>query len=1512
MAPQQQSEPIAIVGSGCRFPGGASSPSTLWELLKQPRDVLSEIPPERFDTTGYFHPDGNHHSTGNVKHIHRLDQDLGLFDAQFFYISPNEADSIDPQQRLLLETVYEALEAGGHSMETLRGSDTAVYVGTMGCDYNDTIMRDLDSIPTYCGTGTSRAIISNRVSYVFDWHGPSMTIDTACSSSLIAVHQGVQALRSKESRMAVACGTQVILGPEMFIVESKLKMLSPTGRSRMWDADADGYARGEGVAALVMKRLSDAIADGDQIQCLIRETGTNQDGYSNGITVPSSVAQTALIQKTYAKAGLDLNNPLDHPQFFEAHGTGTNAGDPKEAAAIFECFSKNTSTKNDPLYVGSVKTVIGHTEGAAGLAGLLKGIASIRNGLIPPNLLFNRLNPAIEPYYKGLKVPTTLTPWPKLPEGVPRRVSINSFGFGGSNAHAILEQYVDEDTQGNTAVQSTPSFLPFIFSAASETSLVAQLEAYAEHLKKRQDDPELNLTDLAWTLQARRSQLPIKASFSAGSIAELASKIDAKLASAKQHNTPVGVRSNASSNTNSSKFTEPARILGVFTGQGAQWASMGAHLIRSSPDFVAKRIQDLEEALDTLPPADRPQWRLRDELLAGPNTSRLSEAELSQPLCTALQIVLVDLLRSAGITFSAVVGHSSGEIAAAYAAGFLSDRDAVRVAYYRGVYARLAGSFSGAGGAMLAVGTSLEDAEDLVALSAFKGRLAVAAHNSSASVTLSGDVDAIVLAKKVFDEEKKFARLLKVDKAYHSNHMLPCGDPYVAALEACGVRVRGNEERNSDCVWFSSVFPTSKGVEPSKDLEGEYWRDNMTRTVLFADAVKNAIASDPKLGLAVEVGPHPALKGPATQNISDALTGGSLPYCGVLSRGQNDVEAFAEGLGFIWTQLGAQSVGFEAYQKAVAGPGSRGLRLVTGLPSYQWNHSRRHWYESRRSHKIRARKQPFHELLGILDPSSTPRDLRWNNLLKVSEIPWLEGHQLQGQTVFPAAGYVAMALEAGRRLIEERNKSDTVELYELHDLQIPKAITFDDDVGIETLVSLTQVRQEQDNIIAADFSCYSCPSSPTVSTAEQPEFDLMASGTVHIVLGTRSTAALSCSPAPDTSNMSDVDIDRFYSSLLQHGYGYSGHFRTMSSIKRRLNHASVNVATYPYAGNDDVDERQTVYLVHPTMLDVAFQSSILAFSAPGDGRLWSLHVPTAIGRIRVNPELCASLPRSGVDVPVRTVVTGGDDIRESFGGSSIDILGHEEKSSMIQVEDLVIKPFAPATAADDRRLFSYTKWDVSAPDGASVLPDLRPTAYEEELGVLCEKLCFYYIRRWKAEVTPEQWANGQEHHRRLLNYVNYIIDTVAAGKHPYVKREWSNETLEDIKPLIAKYEDSVDVKLIQAVGENMAATVRGETTILEHMRPNNMLDDFYVHGLGLSRLNVFLAGMMSQVIHRYPHARILEIGKCPICNDFHASLCMVNMNSNRCWNRRCHQIGPWRHRPKHVLVYVYRYLCWIL
>jgi hybrid polyketide synthase/nonribosomal peptide synthetase ACE1 len=327
-------EPIAIIGSACRFPGRLNSPSKLWEFLRDPGDLLSKIPASRFNADAFFHPDGAHHGTSNVTESYFLNEDPRVFDAAFFNIKPVEAHSIDPQHRILLELVYESLEAAGQSMEALAGSQTGVFVGLMCGDFTEHIQRDMDTIPAYTGTGTARSLISNRVAYFFDWRGPSMTIDTACSSSLFAVHQAVQLLRSGDSDLAVAAGSNLILGPDVYIAESKLKMLSPTGRCRMWDAGADGYARGEGVASVILKRLSDAIRDGDHIESVIRESGINSDGRTKGLTMPNELAQADLITRTYRKAGLDPTREEERCQFFEAHGTGTEAGDCRVSSVV--------------------------------------------------------------------------------------------------------------------------------------------------------------------------------------------------------------------------------------------------------------------------------------------------------------------------------------------------------------------------------------------------------------------------------------------------------------------------------------------------------------------------------------------------------------------------------------------------------------------------------------------------------------------------------------------------------------------------------------------------------------------------------------------------------------------------------------------------------------------------------------------------------------------------------------------------------------------------------------------------------------------------------------------------------------------------------------------------------------------------------------------------------------------------------------------------------------------------
>lgn len=921
-------------------------------------------------------------------------------------------------------------------------------------------------------------------------------------------------------------------------------------------------------------------------------------------------------------------------------------------------------------------------------------------------------------------------------------------GFGGTNAHAILESHDPSNSIDPPDINVTPS-TPFTFSAGSDRSLIALLQAYSDFLKKE----SVNLRDLAWTLQSRRSTFHVKAAFSATSIERLVSKIDEEIAGGgKDARTSVRVRSNSGR----------ARFLGVFTGQGAQWPTMGGRLIQSST-FVRDRIKHLEDSLANLPISDRPPWALGEEILATTSSSRIAMAELSQPLCTAIQIILVDILRGAGITFAAVVGHSSGEIAAAYAANFISAHDAIRIAYYRGLHAKLASGSDEQTGAMLAVATSWEDATELCKLPMFEGRLSVAAHNSPASVTLSGDADSVTRAKNVFEEEKKSARLLKVDTAYHSHHMLPCSDPYIGSLRTCKIQI--NRERDASCTWFSSVIP-GKIMESSEELQDMYWRDNMVNPVMFTAAVTNAAKTD--VDIALEIGPHPALMGPATQTIS-AVRGTSLPYCGVLSRGKDDIEAFSDGLGYVWTHLGGSAVDFDSFDRLMSS--TTRPKLLQGLPSYRWDHGRIHWSEARISKKMNTVSDPFHELLGIMSPNGTNRELRWENVLKASEIPWLTGHQLQGQKVFPAAGYVAMALEASKHLAKQRE----AQLFEVHDLVLARAITFEDDAdsGVETLVTLAEITHNRKNadIREADFSCYS-------SASDEPgDMKLMASGRVKVLFVKPSSMTLP-SPQPASLNLSAVDTDHFYSTLADLGYDYAGPFRAISSLKRKLNQSSASLSTYCY------EDQRNVMLVHPTMLDAAFQASLLAQTSPGDQRLWSLHIPQSIDCVRVNPHLCGLLPLSGTQLPVHA--TNHETKSISICGD-LDICSEDGQQTLIKVEGLTMVPFSPATIADDRRLFFYTKYDVAAPNGAFIMGRDRASADELEVASLCERLAYYYLRKWKAEITEDEWARGEWHHQCLQDAIKHLLSTIESGRQPYVRKEWANDSPDHIRHLVSKY-----------------------------------------------------------------------------------------------------------------------------
>ncbi|KAI1371771.1 beta-ketoacyl synthase domain-containing protein [Hypoxylon crocopeplum] len=1428
---QPSSEPIVIVGSSCRFAGDATSPTKLWDVLCEAPDLSREVPPERFNAQAFYHPDGEYHGTTNSIKAYWLEQDHRVFDAGLFNITPKEAEAIDPQQRLLLEVVYEAMESAGYGLNTWSGKKVAVFAGVMTADYDTLSQRDDLSTSQYYATGNARSIISNRVSYFFNFHGPSMTIDTACSSSLVALHQAVLSLRSGESTMACVTGVNLMITPEQFLVESSLHMLSPTGKSRMWDASADGYARGEGVAALLLKPLSRALADGDQIAAVIRETGVNSDGRTKGITLPNPEAQAALIRDTYQKTGLDSVACDDRCQYFEAHGTGTPAGDPREAAAIYEAFfGQNTSVASAPnenvsgsenLLVGSVKTVLGHTEGAAGLAGLLKVVQSMKHGLIPPNLHLESINPAVEPYCTRLKIPTSLVPWPSPPAGHPKRASVNSFGFGGANAHVILESYdprIHDVTCQPHVLDATPSdikspidtnktslSLPLLLSAASQKSLRAVVGSYRDYLLQH---PDACHGQLAWALFARRTALPYRLAVSATSRAQALEALEEVLHLSSSNNIP-GDRYIMTSNR--------PKILGVFTGQGAQWATMSRSLFDSN-EVYRNTIRDLDRVLGSVP--EPPDWTLEQQLMAEGQVSLVNVAAISQPLCTALQIGLVDLLRSLGIEFHTVVGHSSGEIAAAYTAGRISARDAILVSYYRGSFARLAGSPEGQKGGMLAAGMPEEEALQFCEAPIFNGRLHVAASNAPSSITLSGDLDAIQMAHEELTKNKKFSRVLRVDSAYHSPHMIKPAVEYVKALQDSGVET---DTRGNETIWVSSVH--GRSMNDDEELKTGYWRDNMVNMVRFHDAIVNATSQYGPFDCALEIGPHPALKGPFTQTVKPL--GHTVPYSCPLDRSKDDTLAFSDFLGFLWCQYGPENVELRKYIEQ--SPSADLLRsCLTDLPSYPWDHSQTHYLESRLSRQFHFKSAAPHELLGARTRDDNEHELRWRNLLRLEKLPWVEHHSFQGQALLPASAYCIMALDAAQSLLNDRPAS----VVELQDVQLLNGINIDrESVGMEVLFTLAVLPQKKDrdttSTIEANFTLASCPTDGTTTMR------LNMTGALRIHLGEPAPDALPSRQASQSETF-QATPESFYKTMEQTGLSYTGPFRALTSVKRRYNYCS---ATLKRSHPQDT----TALRISPATLDSCFQSAFLTYASPGDGALWTSFLPIRIDRVCFNLAMYnrASVTSESENL---TVDTNMADIQPSTPDSKatfvVDMnIFNEDGDMEIQVEGLTVAALAHTLPKNDYELYLNTVTDVD-PTDAIIQDTSRSGEYDPAFVESCARVATFFVRNnWG---TDGKSIDLSSYYKTLQALYPSVLGGMSVDY-------WSRDTEQTIDTFIRDSDYCDQLSLIRGLDDYQPDFV---STVL-----NTLINETH----HLSYFSHHVGRIVRQIAHRYPRMGILGL-----------------------------------------------------
>ena len=888
---------IAIVGMGCRFPGGANLPEIFWENLVAGIDAITPVPSDRWDNDAFCDPKTAGPGDMGMRWGGFVG-DAGLFDAGFFGISPKEAIRMDPQQRMLLEVAWECLEDAGIPAESLKGSKTGVFVGvqSQSIDYYFLQLADIGNVEFQTNTGGAHSIIANRLSYFLDLRGPSFTVDTACSSSIVALHLACQSLRSGECDLAFAGGTNLIAAPETSIAYTKLSFMSPEGRCKTFDSRADGFVRGEGCGVVLLKRLSDARRDGDPVIAIIRGTAVNQDGTTNGLTAPNGLSQQMVIRAALESAGVESSRI----GYVETHGTGTMLGDPIEVGALASVLATEPAT-DGPCYLGAVKTNIGHLESAAGIAGVIKAALCLRNRFIPPNLHFKKLNPHIQLEGTRLRVPVEGHEW--VVKGGLRFAGVSSFGFGGTNGHVILEEEsLDQKlhaTAGNTS-ENLPVGLFLSISAHNRKALGEVARAYDAFLQSEKG-MGLSMRDIASTACLRRSHLSARAVVIGQTrdqwLEGLKSVYEGGAGSLPEAGQPGVVIGDA---------TGRPQVVFVFSGQGPQWHAMGRELFESEP--VYRRT--IERCASLLGP-----WNLIEELGRDERASRIDSTEIAQPAIFSLQMALHELLKSWGVYPDLIIGHSLGEVAAACAAGVLTLDDAMRVVLHRGIVMQHAAGK----GRMAAVGLSAEQAAAEIA--GFEDRLVIAVYNSPDSVVLSGEGAALdeVLAR--LKGKGVFTRMLPGNCAFHSPVMEPCRSELQKALEGIEVRRAG-----------VPIISTVTGQLAARvDYGPDYWGQNIRRPVRFSDAVQHAVESGGRVFL--EIGPHPVLGSPLSQYLNKVKNAIVLPS---LRRGSPERAAMLTAL------AGLYAVGYPVDWKCHFPGIGRNVRL----PHYPWQHSR-FWIASR-------------------------------------------------------------------------------------------------------------------------------------------------------------------------------------------------------------------------------------------------------------------------------------------------------------------------------------------------------------------------------------------------------------------------------------------------------------------------------------------------------------------------------------------------------------------------------------
>ncbi|OGM50472.1 putative polyketide synthase, partial [Aspergillus bombycis] len=1463
---EQGLPPLAIVGISLKFPGDAVTPDDFWKMLLEGRATASEFPPDRLNINAHYHPDRDRLDRLSLRGGNFMKGDLGAFDAGFFTINATEAEAMDPQQRLILEASYRALENAGITMAEASGSKTCVFTGSFSHDYHTLQVKDPMRLPKWHATGTSMNMLSNRVSWFFNLQGPGATVDTACSSSLMAIDLACQSIWSGHSSMGLAIGSNTILAVEMSLCLDNLGLLSKDSRSYSFDQRGNGYARGEGVGVLVIRPLEEAIRNGDTIRAVIRSSASNQDGRTPGIMQPSGTMQEKLIRDTYERGGLSLATT----RYFEAHGTGTVVGDPIEARAIGGIFRQYRSA-DDPLYIGSVKSSVGHLEGASGVAGVIKVVLALEKGIIPPNAGLETLNHRIDDEFLHIKAPQEPVSWPV--DGL-RRASVSSFGFGGSNTHIVLDDAlnylqmnglqgnhnttaplrtmcVESDHTDGTPDDTLDEAKLLVWSAADENGISRiqdKWRSFFSSLQVSNKEKKAYLNNLAYTLAHRRSH--------------------------HLWRTFATVRCSDDWSAIVDKFARPCRSIStpnmgfVFTGQGAQWYAMGRELI-SGYSVFRESVQAANRYLQTL----GCQWDLLEELQKPEESSNVNKTEYSQPLCTALQVGLVDLLAHFKIFPKVVIGHSAGEIAAAYCASAIDRHSAWKIAFYRGKWSSQLEKSSYVKGSMLAVALSPKDVEPYLKKVAGECeilRLTVACINSPTSVTISGEEGQIDMLKSTLSVENIFCRKLKVKVAYHSFQMHEIAAQYQSAMG----QLEKGPEHQAPIEMVSSV--TGAWVKPEDLREPSYWVQNMVSPVKFSDALlilcSKTETPKRKLDLShrralpihhlVELGPHSALQAPIKENLNSASRQ-SVGYYSLLVRGVPAIDTVMAVAGYLHAagysiDLGAVNNLDNIEEKGL-------LKSLPDLPEYPFNHNKIYWHESQMSKNHRLAKIARNDLLGSPDLNWNPLEPRWRNIIKLSEMPWVRDHQVNGTILYPAAGMVVMAVEAAKQLaIAGRQISS----FNIKDVTLHAAIPIQEQNDVETAFHMRPIKE----LMSAashwyEFALYMNTDSSwvsnctgTIQVAYYPEKpDPVDGGHLERDLASQQINAYLKASQECTS---PAEVQALYSHLKACGYEYGAAFQRIAALS--ANPMDCTCVTGEVSNRPSTSDET----IHPTVLDALFQTSLWPMTGCG-AEVISTAVPTRIKNIAVSVDGLNTINPDNFKVHTRVEAPGHSDI-----SAAITAFDNQLGKAVVVVDGLRCTAVSELATAEthsstDDQLCHRVEWK----------PDIR-LLQNDDIGQICRQTSVntstledFYIevdflllaRLLEAlEVLAERnLTPSKPHFKKYLEWAATQKRLFSDGQLLFSLEPWKSRfhDIEYIQALDTRlYESNPQGKFLVSFSRNFTKLLCEELDPLEFIFTGGLIDDHYFDSIDRSNSSSRITAYLELLVHANPQMRILEIG----------------------------------------------------